>query len=140
MPNPLQTDWTAFVRTKTGRLISTDVTTISNSIADATAEVSSRFASNDVTLYPKGYRVTDVVKNSVASTVSVSGDVAAGGYLLIGIVAFIFWPITLTILAILVIKFLWGRPYHTAIPALIVSELPWCIKRPLRRRFKWLND
>ena len=140
MPNPFQTDWTAFVRTKSGRLISTDVTTISNSVVDATAEVSSRFSASDVTLYPKGYRVAETVKSGVASTVAASGDVAAGGYLLIGIVAFIFWPITLTILAIWLIKFLWGRPYHTAIPAIIVSELPWCIKRPLRRRFKWLND
>jgi hypothetical protein len=140
MPNPFETDWTAYVRTKSGRLINTDITTISNNIGDATLEASSRFGSNDVTLYPKGY------VQRATSSLSDVGDVVGGaasnefGGAILFLLCVAFWPITLAILLIILIKAVWGRPWHTAIPTVIVSELPWCIKRPLRRRFKWLND
>ena len=139
MPNPFETDWTAYVRTRSGRLINTDITTISNNIADATAEASSRFGSNNVTLYPKGY--VQRATSSVSDVGSVVGDSAGGfGGVILFLFCVAFWPITLAVLLIILIKAVWGRPWHTAIPTVIVSELPWCIKGPLRRRFKWLND
>ena len=130
--------WIGWVRTKSNRIESAEFTTLNDCLSDATSEVTSRTGAQSVTLYKApGSAPSGLV--SVASGAGTAFTSSDFGWLIIGGIAIVFWPITVTVLTIWLIKYLWGRPFHTVIPAVIVSYLPWSIKRPLRRRYKWLN-
>jgi len=136
--------WIGWIRTKSNRLESSTFTTLNNNIHDATAEVASRTGAKYVSLYPTqdtAPKIPPVV--ATAASVAVAGGTAFTesdfGFLILGGIAIIFWPITLAIFIIWFIRWWRKRDVIRGLISVFVSYLPWSIKLPLRRRYEWLN-
>lgn len=130
--------WIGWVRTKSNRLESAEFTTLNESLSDATAEVASRTGAKSVSLYKAPMSAAPAIA-SVAAGAGTAFTESDFGFLILGAVAIILWPITLTVLIILFIRWWRKRDVIRGLTAVFVSYLPWSIKRPLRRRYEWLN-
>jgi len=138
--------WIGWIRTKSNRLESSTFTTLNNNIHDATAEVASRTGAKYVSLYPtQDPAPAPKIPPAVATAASVAAGAGTAftesdfGFLIIGGLAIIFWPITLTIFIIWFIRWWRKRDVIRGLISVFVSYLPWSIKLPLRRRYEWLN-
>lgn len=135
--------WFGWVRTRSNRLESTTFTTLNESLSDATHEVASRTGAKSVSLYAATENTSiDRIKSAGGVVASNAGTVftcSDFGWLVIGSVAIVLWPITLTIFIIWFIRWWRKRDVIRGLTAVFVSYLPWSIKLRLRRRYEWLN-